>query len=231
MRIHPKFPSPATVIALVALFVALGGTGYAATRIVHSAAHKKSKAPSSGALIRKEVAKYFAAHKAQLVGPPGPAGLPGAPGAPGAEGKQGPKGETGQTGETGPAGAASQSAKLAGPVSTGSASRVSLGGPSVTVNVGPSGLVAFWAKATISSSGGTAIVTLVEPTGEAPQMSNSGGAVPMYTQPGSDTGTNIFNAGLSTEYVGSGKKTFTLEYSDSGGTGTFSEVELVVIPL
>jgi hypothetical protein len=228
MRAHLKLPSPATVIALIALFVALGGTGYAATRIVRSSARKKPKAPSAQTLIRKEVAKYFAAHGSQFVGPMGPAGAAGAPGSPGAEGKQGPKGETG---ETGPAGAASQSAKLAGPVSTGSASPVSLGGPSVTVNVGPSGLVAYWAKATVSSSGGTATVTLLDSTGEAPQMSGSGGAVQLYTEPGSDTGTHIFNAGLSTDYVGPGKKTFTLEYSDSGGTGGFSEVELVVIPL
>jgi hypothetical protein len=101
----------------------------------------------------------------------------------------------------------------------------------VTVNVGPSGLVAYWATATVSSSGGTAEVWLVEPTGEAPQITNSGGAITLYTKPESDTGTFIFNAGLSTEYVGPGQKTFKLEYADSAGEGTFSEVELVVIPL
>jgi hypothetical protein len=53
----------------------------------------------------------------------------------------------------------------------------------------------------------------------------------LYTKPESDSGTNIFNAGLSTEYVGPGQKTFSLQYTDSAGTGTFSEVELVVIPL
>jgi hypothetical protein len=92
-------------------------------------------------------------------------------------------------------------------------------------------LVAFWAKATVSGGGGTAEVWLIDGKGEAPQMTLSGGPVPLYTQPGSDFGTNIFNAGLSTDYVGPGKKTFTLEYADTGGTGKFSEVELVVIPL
>lgn len=72
---------------------------------------------------------------------------------------------------------------------------------------------------------------LEDPTGYAPQITNSGGAVTKYTSPSSNTGTNIFNPGLSTEYVGSGRKTFSLQFSDSGGIGTFEDVELVVIPL
>jgi hypothetical protein len=32
-RIRPRLPSPATVIALVALFVSLGGVSYAVTQI------------------------------------------------------------------------------------------------------------------------------------------------------------------------------------------------------
>jgi Collagen triple helix repeat (20 copies) len=237
MRIHIRFPSPAIVVAVVALFVALGGSGYAATHIGRSAAKHKKKAPSQQALIDAAVAKYFASHGGKFVGPPGVAGPAGAPGPPGATGAAGTTGTTGTTGpqgfqgEIGPTGLASKSASVAGPLTTGSSSRVNLGGPSVTVTVGPSGLVAYWAKATVSSSGGTAEVWLVEPTGEAPQIQNGGGAVPLYTKPESDSGTNIFNAGLSTEYVGSGQKTFSLQYADSAGTGTFSEVELVVIPL
>jgi Collagen triple helix repeat (20 copies) len=235
MRAHFRFPSPAMVVALVALFLALGGSGYAATQIGHSAGKsKKSKAPSQQTLIKAAVAKYFASHHNQLVGPAGPTGVAGPAGANGPAGAPGPEGAAGlqgPKGETGPAGLASKSASVVGPLTTGSSSRVNLGGPSVTVNVGPSGLVAYWAKATVSSSGGTAEVWLVEPTGEAPQIQNSGGAVPLYTKPESDSGTNIFNAGLSTEYVGPGQKTFSLQYADSAGTGTFSEIELVVIPL
>jgi hypothetical protein len=163
-----------------------------------------------------------------VAGPGGAAGPAGAAGPTGATGATGPQG---LRGEIGPTGLASKSASVAGPLTTGSSSRVDLGGPSVTVTVGPSGLVAYWAKATVSSSVGTAEVWLVEPTGEAPQIQNGGGAVPLYTKPESDSGTNIFNAGLSTEYVGQGQKTFSLQYADSAGTGTFSEVELVVIPL
>jgi hypothetical protein len=237
MHTNLRLPSPAMIVACTALFVALGGSGYAATQIGHSAAkHKKSKAPSQQALINAAVAKYFASHHNQFVGP---AGVAGPTGPTGPAGPAGPIGLTGLTGpqglpgEVGPTGLPSRSARVAGPLKTGSSSRVDLGGPSVTVNVGPSGLVAYWATAKVSHGGGvgTAEVWLVDSTGEAPQITNSGGAITLYTKPESDTGTNIFNAGLSTEYIGPGQKTFKLEYADSSGIGTFSEVELVVIPL
>lgn len=232
MRAHLKLPSPAMVVALTALFLALGGSGYAATQTGRAAAKHKKKGPSQQALVAAAVAKYFAGHKSQLVGPPGPSGAAGPAGPTGPSGPAGGvglQGETGARGDVGPAGLASQSATVAGPLMTGSASRVDLGGPTVTVNVGPSGLVAYWAKATLSASGGSAEVWLLDPTGEAPQIVSSGGT--RYTSPGSDSGTNIFNGGLSTEYVGSGQKTFSLQFADSGGIGTFTNVELVVIPL
>ncbi len=223
VNLTSRLPSPATIIACIALFVALGGTGYAATQIAHSGAEarKSYRKPARKSLIKAAVAKYFASHRSQLVGPRGPSG---------SVGSAGPQGVPG---EIGPAGLASESAKLAGPVSTGSASTVDLGGPSVTVKVGPSGLVAFWATATLKSvGGGTADVTLEEPSGSSVQIHNSSSsAITYYTEPGSNNGTIIFNAGLSTDHVGSGNKTFKLEYSDSGGTGVFEEVELVVIPL
>jgi hypothetical protein len=70
------------------------------------------------------------------------------------------------------------------------------------------------------------------PSSYAPQIkSSSSSPITLYTEPGSDNGTNIFNAGLSTTYVGPGNKTLSLEYSDSGGVGVFEDVELDVIPL
>lgn len=233
MRAHFRIPSPAMVVACTALFVALGGSGYAATQIAHPATkHKKSKAPSQQALVGAAVAKYFGSHHGQFVGPVGPTGATGPAGSAGAKGANGERGETGQRGEVGPAGAASQSVELAGPVETGSSSHVNLGGPSVTVNVGPSGLVAYWAKAKIAikTGGGNAEAWLLMPSGEAAQIVTSF-ADTFYTKPESDTGTFIFNPGLSTIYVGPGKKTLSLQYADSSGTAEFSEVELVVIPL
>jgi hypothetical protein len=215
------------MVAMLALFISLGGSGYAATRIGHSAAKpKKSKAPSQQALIKTAVAKYFVSHHGQFVG------AAGATGPAGANGSTGTPGSPGLRGETGPTGLASQSAELAGPVETGSSGHVNLGGPSVTVNVGPSGLVAYWAKAKIAikSGAGKAEVWLLMPTGEAAQLVTTFGDT-FYTKPESDEGTFIFNPGLSTVYLGPGKKTLSLQYDDSSGTAEFSEVELVVIPL
>ena len=57
MKLRP--PSPATVIALIALFVALGGTGYAASH--HStAAKKKKKAALTVGKVNSLIKTYFA---------------------------------------------------------------------------------------------------------------------------------------------------------------------------
>lgn len=92
-------PSPALVISLVALFVALGGTGYAALKLpknsVGSAQIRTGAVGSSevknGSLRRKDF------HRGQIpagprgaVGPAGPAGPPGLKGNDGAAGPRGP---------------------------------------------------------------------------------------------------------------------------------------------
>lgn len=235
MHVERRLPSPAMIVACLALFVALGGSGLAATDIGHSATtrKKKPKAPSDQTLINAAVSKYLSSHHSELLGPKGETGAPGLTGPAGAIGPTGAAGAAGSTGgrgEQGPSGLVSASARLAGPVSTGSSAPVELGGPSVTVDVGPSGLVEFWAKAKLSSTKGQAEVYLVGPTGYAPQL-QSGSEITLSSEPGSDQGTFIFNPGLSTDYVGPGKHTFTLEYADTEGEGTFSEVELVVIPV
>jgi hypothetical protein len=72
-----RHPSPGFVIGAVALFVALGGTGYAATH---------SGSSPTRAQVKKMIASYVNAHKGQLTGPQGNAGANGAPGQPGASG-------------------------------------------------------------------------------------------------------------------------------------------------
>jgi hypothetical protein len=70
-------PSPATVIALIALFVALGGTGYAASH--HSSATKKKK--KTALTVRKVnslIRTYVSKHKQTLIGPRGATGPAGA---------------------------------------------------------------------------------------------------------------------------------------------------------
>jgi hypothetical protein len=78
-RLHR--PSPATVVATLALFLALGGTAAAARHYLITSTRQ----------IKPGVLK--ALHGAS--GPRGPAGASGPPGAPGAPGPQGPRGEAG----------------------------------------------------------------------------------------------------------------------------------------
>jgi hypothetical protein len=91
----PKLPSPAMVVACIALFAALGGSGYAAGNLVHKATASSAK-PKRGPRGKRGPA-----------GPAGPQGVPGPKGATGDKGAQGPKGDTGapgKQGEPGPAG-------------------------------------------------------------------------------------------------------------------------------
>jgi hypothetical protein len=88
-----KTPSPALVIALVALFVALGGTSYAVTQIdANSVGTKQLK---KGAVTSAKISKGT---KKALKGNAGPAGPQGAQGAAGAPGQQGVPGKQGEPG-------------------------------------------------------------------------------------------------------------------------------------
>jgi hypothetical protein len=79
-------PSPAFVVACIALFVAMGGTGYAA---------QHTSKPLSKSQINKLIGSYFKKHKSQLIGPrgaTGPAGANGTNGTNGTNGDRGPQG-------------------------------------------------------------------------------------------------------------------------------------------
>ena len=86
-RVHR--PSPAMTVALVALFVAMGGTGYAALKLpknsVGSKQIKKNAVTSSKVRDGSLRARDFPAGQLPA-GAQGPQGLPGAPGEPGAPG-------------------------------------------------------------------------------------------------------------------------------------------------
>ena len=109
MRALKRFRlSPATVIAMIALMVALAGTGYAATSLprnsVGSAQLQANAVTTSkvknGSLLKVDFAANqiprSACRAAQAPGDlVGPAGAPGPPGAPGAKGPTGPAGPAG----------------------------------------------------------------------------------------------------------------------------------------
>lgn len=102
-----RFPSPALVVSLVALFVALGGTGYAAIVLPANSVGAKQIKKSAVTTAKVKDASLLAADfkSGQL-----PAGQQGAKGDTGPAGPQGPKGDTvpagpqGAKGDTGPAG-------------------------------------------------------------------------------------------------------------------------------
>jgi hypothetical protein len=108
-RLPLRPPSPAMTVALLALFIAVGGTGLASqfraassTGAAASKARKLACVSSSPSLCRnvrsavdREIAAYVRAHRAQLAGPQGaqgPAGVAGAPGNPGNPGTPGAAG-------------------------------------------------------------------------------------------------------------------------------------------
>jgi hypothetical protein len=90
MKLRLSKPSPALVISLIALFVALGGTTYAATSLPRNSvgtAQLKNRAVTGKKISKKTIAT--------LRGRRGPRGAQGATGATGAQGVQGPKGSAG----------------------------------------------------------------------------------------------------------------------------------------
>jgi hypothetical protein len=98
-RLWGHRPSPAMVIALLALLIAMGGTSYAAIKLpANSVGTKQLKANavvSSKVKNHSLIAEDFAPNRIPTGprGPQGPAGPQGLPGPRGATGPQGPPGE------------------------------------------------------------------------------------------------------------------------------------------
>ena len=93
-------PTPAMAVALLALFVALGGTGYAALTITGKNVRNGSLA---GADLKNNSVKSIDIANGSLLSKDFKAGqLPA--GQPGAQGQQGPQGQQGEKGDQGPIG-------------------------------------------------------------------------------------------------------------------------------
>lgn len=97
-------------VSYLALFVALGGTSYAAVKLpknsVGSAQLRNNVVTSRKVRGHSLLARDFKAHQLPAgrrgkAGPTGPQGLPGVAGTPGSRGATGPTGPTGATGATG----------------------------------------------------------------------------------------------------------------------------------
>jgi hypothetical protein len=251
-------PSPAMLVALVALFVASSGGAYAALNLpANSVGTKQLKNGAvTGVKVKHRSLLASDFKHGQLPkgakGNPGPKGNPGvsitsAPLQPGDA--QCPSGGSkftsasattfacnGAKGNTGPPGEAAVTGTLAGPVKTTSSGEVDLGFPAVNVQLGSSGLVAIWATATMHSSisGGSPEVGMSGPLGTQLLASSNGKTnTTLYTVPDSHVGTTDALSGMIIigPVVG-GSAEFTLEFAEAGGgTATFSNVQLTVIPL
>jgi hypothetical protein len=97
-RIVSRRPSPATIIAVIALFAALGGTSYAAVTKLLPKNSVGSAQVINGSLLKKDLSKKTVAALKGNRGPAGPAGAQGAAGPAGPQGATGPQGPKGDTG-------------------------------------------------------------------------------------------------------------------------------------
>jgi len=89
-------PSPALVVSLLALFVALAGTTYAATSLPKNSVGTAQL--KNGAVTKKKISRTTRTALKGNRGPQGPNGATGPPGLQGMRGMQGLKGDTGATG-------------------------------------------------------------------------------------------------------------------------------------
>jgi hypothetical protein len=99
-------PTPSMIVSLIALLLAMGGTGYAATSLPKNSVTTKQVVDRSLRAADFAPGQLPAGRQgaAGTAGQPGPAGQPGAKGADGAPGAPGTKGDTGPQGPTGPIG-------------------------------------------------------------------------------------------------------------------------------
>jgi hypothetical protein len=207
-RIKQGRPSPVFVIAVIALFVSLGGTGYAAGKVATAGASKAKAAskPVTKAQVNKMIAGYFTAHRAELKGGQGADGAAGKNGDAGAKGDRGEKGDKGDAGEKGERGEI-------GPQGPGAISLVYLGsgleGPNQHVaTVGP-----WTVTLTCQVSANNSTLTIKGP-GDLTQSVSTGG-VPVLTSASIGSGKTLHvNTGerlIETGFLTSGSTTYQLD--------------------
>jgi hypothetical protein len=137
-------------VALLALFVALGGTAAAAGTALVARNSVGSAQVINGSLQRRDLAlgTIHALHGAR-----GPRGLTGAKGA---QGEQGPKGDKGDTGSTGPQGIVAVKSVIGIIGTLASNGAWTFAGPTATLAVGANQAITGTGSASLGISAGTA---------------------------------------------------------------------------
>ena len=155
--LHRHRPSPAMVVALIALLVALGGTSIAAVTAALpknsvGTAQLKGNAVTSEKIKNGQVKPADLSASAKTSGPQGPQGVQGV------QGIQGPQGPTGPAGVASPGYVAQVASDTStSTTSTGSASFVDLTGAeeTITVPTGETARLYVWFTAESACTGGT----------------------------------------------------------------------------
>ncbi|MCB0831103.1 MAG: hypothetical protein KDB54_12330 [Solirubrobacterales bacterium] len=206
LRRRRQLPSPALILSMLALFVALGGT---ATALKGKWSVKRDDIAPKAVGTKQIGDRSVTAHKLHADSV-----------------------RTTQISDkaVGPWKLRLGSAAVAlGEASTTSKTPVDLGGPTATVQVPGGGLVAIQAEAAMRATGNnSARVYLYEPTSiPKPVMIHESGASNFQTRfstPGVGAGSGVTNrvrAGWIVMPVSAGTRTFQLRYATTGGTAIF----------
>jgi hypothetical protein len=198
-------PSPATAIALTALAVALGGVAYATIPDSNGTIHGCYQKNDGALRVVNDDAACRSSEQAI---------------------------DWNQQGRPGPPGSSVTYDEKAGEVTTDALTSVDLGGPSVTVNVSQSGLIAVFARADL----GQGRVTLSEPTNFDPPLSLLANCCDLdfvrgWTETGTSAGTShASEASRLILEATPGVHTYRLEYQAyaSDRTGHFRNRKLWV---
>ena len=161
-------PSDSTAVAYVALFVALGGTAFAATRI--GSKEIKDNSIQSRDIKNRSIAVTDIAPKARtaLKGNRGLQGAPGAPGSPGAPGIQGPAGAAGPAGPSGVPGNAVVVSPAGTAIQNGAALRAALAALPVATADAPQAVVLGVGHFDAGSPTGFTVPAFVTLVGQGP---------------------------------------------------------------
>jgi hypothetical protein len=227
-RIARYRPSPSTAVALAALVLAAGGVAFATIPDSSGTIHGCYQTGNGNLRVVGSASDCRNGESALVWN------------------QEGPQGATGPTGPDGPPGGPTvRFDEQAGSVSTTSDTPVDLGGPSVTVNVGASGLVEVFGRADLETGRGNlaARVLLSEATdAEPPLRVLSMYQIPgrKWTTPGNDSGTSLrHEAGWLVLEATPGIRTFSMKYQrdcfnqpcTSGDVATFSNRKLWIVPV